>query len=130
MHEPIEVDFEIKPIEVGKSYKLNDVYFPTNSFELNDESRNVLDGFVVFLQENPKIKVSVEGHTDNVGREEDNLKLSADRARAVYEYLISGGVSADRLSYHGFGEEKPVASNDTPEGRAKNRRTVFVITEK
>lgn len=128
--EPVKIDFEIKPIEVGKSYRLNDIYFATNSAELNDESRSVLDGFIVFLQENPNIKVSIEGHTDNVGKDEDNLKLSTDRARSVYEYIMEKGISGSRLLYRGFGEEKPVASNDTPDGRSKNRRTEFVIIEK
>lgn len=128
--EPIKIDFEVKPIEVGISYRLNDIYFATNSFELNQSAQSVLDGFIEFLTENPNIKVSIEGHTDNVGKDEDNLKLSTDRARSVYDYLLNNGIIAQRLSSKGFGEEKPVTTNDTPEGRAKNRRTEFVIIEK
>jgi outer membrane protein OmpA-like peptidoglycan-associated protein len=128
--EPAVVDFEVKPIEVGKSYRLNDIYFATNSYELNDESRMVLDGFIEFLNENPTISASIEGHTDDVGNDEDNLVLSDNRARSVYDYLVLNKIDANRLSYKGFGETKPVTTNYTPEGRAKNRRTEFVITEK
>lgn len=128
--ESVIIDFEIKPVEVGNSYRLNDVYFETNSFELSPETKSILDGFIEFLQENPAIKVSIQGHTDNVGNDEGNLKLSDNRARSVYEYLIERSINAARLSYKGFGETKPLVSNDTPEGRAKNRRTEFVITEK
>jgi outer membrane protein OmpA-like peptidoglycan-associated protein len=125
-----KVDFEVKPIVVGNSYRLNDIFFATKSSELNNESRSVLDGFIIFLKENPKIKVSIQGHTDNVGKPEDNLKLSEDRAKSVYEYLIANAIDAARLSYKGYGEGKPITTNDTPEGKARNRRTEFVIIEK
>lgn len=127
---PVEIDVEIKPVEVGKSYTLNDIYFATASYDLTSESKMIIDGFIEFLDENPGIKVSIHGHTDNVGNDEDNLVLSDNRAKAVYDYLIAGGISKSRLKYKGFGESKPIASNKTPSGRAKNRRTVFVITEK
>lgn len=128
--EPAKVDMTIKPIEVGQSYKLNDIYFATASYDLTPESKIVIDGFSDFLAENPTIKVSIEGHTDDVGNDESNLVLSDNRAKSVYDYLITKGVKTNRLSYKGFGESKPVESNLTPEGRAKNRRTVFVITAK
>lgn len=126
----VRIDFEVKPIEVGKSYRLNDIYFSTNSSELRDESRSVLDGFIEFLNENKEIKVLIQGHTDDIGKAEDNLLLSDNRAKSVYEYLNEKGIAAERLSYKGFGEEKPVATNDTEAGRARNRRTEFVIIEK
>ncbi len=126
----VKIDFEVKPIEVGKSYRLNDIFFATNSWELNNESRSVLDGFIVFLNENPGIRVSIQGHTDDIGQAEDNLLLSENRARAVQEYLVANGISFDRLSYKGFGESKPVVANDSETGRARNRRTEFVIVEK
>ncbi|HNW91110.1 MAG TPA: OmpA family protein [Bacteroidales bacterium] len=125
-----ELDFEIKPIEVGQSYKLNDIYFASNSFELNHESEAILDGFIEFLTENPKIKTAIHGHTDNIGKDEDNMLLSDNRSKSVYNYLTEHGIAASRLSYKGFGETKPVADNDTEAGRAKNRRTEFVILEK
>ena len=86
--------------------------------------------FVEFLKENPTVKVEIQGHTDNIGRDEDNLRLSENRAKSVYEYVIAQGISANRLRYKGYGESNPIASNNTEEGRAKNRRTVFLIYEK
>jgi len=128
--EPVELDIEIKEIEVGSSYKLNDIHFPTNSFDLSKASKTIIDGFIEFLNENAGVEVSIEGHTDNVGSKETNHVLSENRANAVYSYLIENGISKNRLRYQGFGEDNPVASNETYKGRAMNRRTVFVILNK
>ena len=128
--EPINMDIEIKEIEVGESYKLNDIYFATNSYELTSESNVVIDGFIEFLEENYTVDVAIHGYTDNVGSSESNLILSENRAQAVYNYLLENGVNDDRLSYEGFGEEQPVASNENSAGRAKNRRTVFIVVNK
>lgn len=128
--EPAKVDMVIKPIEVGQSYKLNDIYFATASYELTPESKTVIDGFYEFLSENPTIHVSIEGHTDDIGNDESNLILSENRAKSVYNYLVENGVNAKRLSFKGLGESKPVVPNTSEAGRAKNRRTVFVITAK
>jgi outer membrane protein OmpA-like peptidoglycan-associated protein len=125
-----EVNFEVKPIIVGQSYKLNDIYFGSNQYELNTDTKAILDGFIEFLNENPHIKIAIHGHTDNVGSDESNLQLSENRSKTVYNYLIDHSITPGRLSYKGFGKTKPVASNDTEEGRAKNRRTEFVILEK
>ncbi|MCX6273534.1 MAG: OmpA family protein [Bacteroidetes bacterium] len=128
--QPVKVNIEIKPIEVGQTYKLNDINYASDSFELKPESKIVIDGFFEFLSENPGIKVSIQGYTDDIGKDDYNQKLSENRAKSVYEYLIRKGISQNRLSYKGFGEANPVAPNTTEEGRAKNRRTVFVITGK
>jgi outer membrane protein OmpA-like peptidoglycan-associated protein/tetratricopeptide (TPR) repeat protein len=125
-----EVNFEVKPIAVGQSYKLNDIYFGSNQFELNNDTKAILDGFIEFLNENPRIKVAIHGHTDNVGNDQDNLLLSENRSKTVYAYLVDHGINTTRLSYKGFGKTKPVATNDTEDGRARNRRTEFVILEK
>ena len=127
---PVKIDVDIKPIEVGATYRLNDIYFATASYELTPESKMIIDGFIEFLSETPGIKVSIHGHTDDVGNDEDNLVLSHSRAKSVYDYLIEFGINKLRLKYKGFGESKPLASNKTWGGRAKNRRTVFVITDK
>ena len=82
-----------------------------------------------FLIENPSIKLELQGHTDNIGKDKENQILSENRAKEVYNYLINNGISASRLSYKGFGPSRPIASNETEAGRAKNRRTVFVILE-
>lgn len=125
-----EIDMDIKPIEVGESYKLNDIYFDTDSSNLTKSSVLIIEGFLEFLEENPSVRVSIEGHTDNVGDKEYNQALSEARAKAVYDRLIADGIEASRLSYAGFGESRPIAGNDSEEGRAVNRRTVFVIMEK
>jgi outer membrane protein OmpA-like peptidoglycan-associated protein len=126
----VQTEFDLSPMSVGKEYRLHDINFASNSAELDRKARAIIDEFVVFLRANPSVKVDIQGHTDNVGNPGDNQTLSYNRAKSVYHYLTSKGVAAARLQYHGYGEDRPVAPNDTPEGRAKNRRTVFVITSK
>jgi outer membrane protein OmpA-like peptidoglycan-associated protein len=123
-------DMEVRKIEVGQAYNLNDILFETNSSSLNKGSRNVVLDFAAFLKANPKVSVAIHGHTDAEGDQNLNMKLSADRAKAVYDHLISTGIHPSRLSHKGFGQTKPVASNETPDGRSKNRRTEFVIIGK
>jgi outer membrane protein OmpA-like peptidoglycan-associated protein len=118
------------PIETGETYRINNINFATDSYDLNDQVANILNEFVVFLEENPSVKIAIHGHTDNVGDEKDNLILSEKRAATVMRYLILEGISPARLQYKGFGESQPVADNTTEEGRAKNRRTEFVILSK
>ncbi|HPS51159.1 MAG TPA: OmpA family protein [Bacteroidales bacterium] len=124
------VDVDIKPIELNKSYRINDIYYGFNSFELTTESKPILDQLINFLNDNPTIAIQIQGHTDNIGNDASNLKLSENRAQSVYSYLIEKGILQTRLTFRGLGESMPVASNDTEEGRARNRRTVFVITGK
>lgn len=76
------------------------------------------------------MKVKIQGHTDNIGNASENLLLSRERAKSVRDYLVSKNVSTNRLSHEGFGQSKPIADNKTEEGRAKNRRTEFVILSK
>jgi len=121
---------EIKPIEVGEAYEINDINFATNSYELNNKILLVLNEFLSFLKENPTVKVAIHGHTDNVGDPNENMTLSENRAKAVYSYLILEEIDPSRLSYKGFGETQPVGNNKTEQGRAKNRRTEFVIVGK
>ena len=127
---PIDVLVDLKLIEVGMTYRLNDIYFNFNSFELPSESKIVIREFYEFLLENPKLKVSIQGHTDDIGNDRDNLLLSENRAKAVYDELIDLGIPSSRIAYKGFGESKPIADNRTEDGRARNRRTEFVIVEK
>jgi outer membrane protein OmpA-like peptidoglycan-associated protein/tetratricopeptide (TPR) repeat protein len=127
---PVHLDLEIQEIELNKSYRINDIYFAFNSFNLTRESESVLDLLIEFLAENPSIYIEIQGHTDNIGNDADNMKLSASRAKSVYNYLVSNNIDPKRLTYRGFGKTVPVATNDTEEGRAKNRRTVFVIKRK
>jgi len=124
---PATIDMEIQKVEVGRSYKLKDIYYEYDSDELTPQSKLIIEEFVDFLIENPRIKVAIHGHTDNVGGAEYNKNLSERRAMSVYNYLIRKGISANRLSYQGLGFSRPVATNDTETGRALNRRTEFVI---
>lgn len=127
---PRTINIDVKKMEVGVSYPLNNILFATNSFEINDTIKIVLDNFGEFLKDNPKVKVAIYGHTDNVGDEVTNIQLSISRAKTVYDYLASTGISKERMNYKGFGLTSPVATNRTEQGRMLNRRTEFVIISK
>lgn len=128
--QPVEINFEVKPIEVGKSVELKDIYYATASYTIDSKSLAVLDGFIEFLNDNPKVKIEIRGHTDNTGSYQTNINLSNKRAQSVYDYLISHGIESSRLKYRGYGPDIPIASNETEYGRSKNRRTEFFISEK
>ena len=117
------IDIPLEPIEVNAKVILKNVFFDTKKTELKPESISELDNVVRLMNENPNMKILISGFTDNVGTPADNLKLSNGRALSVVNYLVAKGVKKDRLSYKGFGETNPVATNDTEEGRAINRRT-------
>ncbi|MDR1345453.1 MAG: OmpA family protein [Bacteroidales bacterium] len=121
---------EVKTVEVGKVYDLHDIHFATNSYTLTRQSIYIIEMFMEFLDANPTVRIEIQGHTDDIGDDNANLILSDNRAKAVYNYVITHGISANRLRYKGYGESAPVADNATPEGRAKNRRTVFLIYAK
>lgn len=123
-----ELDMRVEKVEVGKDYRVNDIRFATNSAEITGASRYIIDELIAFLVENPKVRIEVQGHTDNVGDMESNMALSRNRAAAVLDYLTAQGVAAARLTSNGYGPTKPIATNATDEGRALNRRTTFVIT--
>ena len=122
---------EVAPeLQVGESITLKNVFFQTGKYTLLDISIVELDKVVEMMQKHPSLRIELGGHTDNTGNEAANQKLSEQRAKAVYDYLVNHGVQADRLSYKGYGQSQPVADNSTPEGRRQNRRTVFTILEK
>lgn len=106
---------------------LEGVHFEFDKATLTPDSKSTLDAAVEILGNHPQLQVEVAGHTDAIGTESYNLDLSKRRARVVYEYLIDNGISADRLTTEGYGESEPIASNDTEQGRAQNRRTELVI---
>lgn len=120
----------LQPIEIGNKVILNNIFFDTNKFDIKDESKPELQKLIGFLALNKSVKVEISGHTDNVGTDQSNQVLSENRAKAVYGYLIANGIDASRLSFKGYGETQPIATNDTDEGRAKNRRTEFKIIAK
>jgi outer membrane protein OmpA-like peptidoglycan-associated protein len=117
----------VKELKVGEAYTINDILYATNSSTLTDKSKFILKGFARFLKENPTITVAIQGHTDDVGDDAQNLALSEARAKGVKDYLVSQGIDADRLSAKGYGETKPKVPNTSDPNRAKNRRTDFVI---
>jgi outer membrane protein OmpA-like peptidoglycan-associated protein len=123
-----KLDVEVKDVEVGEAYRLHDIKYETDRYHLEEESVEMMLEFAKYLRENPRMKVAIHGHTDNIGSPEANLELSRKRAEAVYGVLLQGSVSPSRISFKGFGETKPIADNSTPEGRAENRRTEFVVT--
>ncbi len=118
----------LQPIELNATFTLQNIQFASNSYQLLPDNLIELDKLLQALNDNPTLKVQIAGYTDNVGKEEDNLDLSNNRARAVAYYLSWKGIDGGRLSYKGYGSSKPVADNTTEAGRARNRRTEFVIT--
>lgn len=106
------------------------VNFAFDKSDLLPESYYVLDKAVKLLKDNPKVNVEIEGYTDYIGTEDYNQKLSIDRAQTVKDYLVSRGITANRLTTVGYGKGNPVANNETEEGRAMNRRIVFRILNK
>ncbi len=124
---PAKVELTTSEIKVGEAYRINDIVFASNSSLLTDKAKIIIDEFADFVKLNPTLTFAIQGHTDDVGNDNDNLILSENRARSVYEYLIQLGIAKERMSYKGFGEKVTVASNQSEEGRAKNRRTEFKI---
>jgi outer membrane protein OmpA-like peptidoglycan-associated protein/predicted negative regulator of RcsB-dependent stress response len=117
----------LQPIKAGSKVVLKNVFFETAKFDLKLTSTAELDKLVDFLTTNSLLKIELGGHTDNVGNKESNLLLSENRAKAVFDYLVSKGINSARLSYKGYGDVQPISDNGTPEGRQQNRRTEFTI---
>lgn len=122
------MDIQLEKIKVGNRVVLNNVFFESNSFELENESKTELNTLIELMNKNPTLKIEIGGHTDNSGIEKDNESLSESRAKAVNDFLVSKGIAADRLTYKGYAATKPIADNKTAEGKAKNRRTEFTVT--
>lgn len=126
--EPYLLDIPLQPIKLNADVVLENIFFETNKYDLHPDSKAELEYFAEFLKKNAGIKVQISGHTDNVGSDADNQVLSENRAKAVFNYLTELGIDASRLTYKGYGATKPRDTNETEEGRAKNRRTEFRIT--
>ena len=132
---PFLLNIELQPIgsdpdavaPVSKPIALRNVFFETGSAALLPSSAAELDRLASLLTEVPTLRIQINGHTDNVGDDGSNLKLSEARAKSVYDYLAAKKVAADRLKFKGYGEAQPIETNDTPEGRSRNRRTEFVV---
>ena len=122
-------DLTLRKIEVGKPYTINDILYNTASADLSKRSQFVLKQFAKFLKDNPTIKITIQGHTDDEGDNERNLKLSQERADGVKAYLVNLGVNKERMIAKGFGETQPKAPNTSENNKAQNRRTDFVIEQ-
>lgn len=116
----------IRKIQVGKTYVFEGVQFEVNKADLKASALPVLDEVADALKAEPAIKVLINGHTDGTGKRDYNIDLSQRRAETVKKYLVSKGIAAERLTATGYGPDRPIASNDTKEGRAQNRRVEFV----
>lgn len=123
----IKRDLYLTPIEIGEVIRLNNIFFDFDKATLRPESFPELEKVVKFLNDSPKMVIEINGHTDNLGNDDYNLNLSQERTDAVKNYLVSNGIPPERIQTKGYGESKPVATNDTEEGRQLNRRIEFVI---
>ncbi len=124
---PLRKTYRLKRLENDQRLVLNNVFFETDSVRIEAESRGELRAVALWLNANPTVFLTIEGHTDNVGNVLYNKELSQRRASSVVAVLISFGISKERLLAQGFGQERPRGSNSTPEGRAGNRRTEMRI---
>ncbi len=117
----------MQPLQKGAIIILKNIFFDTKKSELQKNSFLELDKVVKTMKENPKLNIQISGHTDNIGQAKDNITLSNNRAKSVTNYLIKNGILAKRLVAKGFGSSKPIETNNTEIGKAKNRRTELTI---
>lgn len=127
-NKPFELEILLEKFKVGAKVQLNNVFFDSNKSELLPASLVELNILTDILKNNLNLVIEVQGHTDNVGDNKANQKLSESRAKAVYDYLVGNGVPKQQLTYKGYGEERPAFDNSSDDGRQKNRRTEFLIT--
>ncbi len=126
---PVIMDFLLRKSETGAITTLNNIFFETDSYELQERSLTELDKVVNYLDRSPGLKIEISGHTDDVGTETYNQELSVKRAEAVYTYLTSQGISEETISFKGYGQTQPAFPNDSDENRSKNRRIEFKIIQ-
>ncbi len=123
-------DIALNNLAVGTKIVLRNIFFDFDKSTLRSESTNELERLTKLLTDVPTLKIEISGHTDNKGSAEYNQKLSESRAKAVVDYLVSKGITSDRLQYKGYGLTQPMAGNETDEGRQLNRRTEFKVLSK
>ena len=129
IYQEIHHDIILNPIKRGAQTILKNIFFDFDKATLRQESVGELTRVKELLDENPNLIVEIAGHTDSVGTEAYNNKLSTERAQAVADWLISNGVGSARLKVMGYGESQPIADNATEEGMQKNRRVVFEVID-
>lgn len=124
---PIELNIELQSLEKGKSFNISNIFFSTNSYEINDLAQEILIEFSSYLKLNNSLVIEVNGFTDDIGDFNDNQILSENRANAVRNLILKNGISADRISFNGLGELNPIEPNKDEKSREANRRTEFKI---
>ncbi len=129
-YQEVVKDVQLKNVAVGSKIILKNIFFDFDKATLRPESTNELERLIKFLNDVPSLKIEIAGHTDSKGSDDYNLKLSQSRSETVVKYLIDHGISKDRLTPKGYGETKPIDTNETDEGRQMNRRTEFEILSK
>lgn len=129
-YQEVTKDIEMEKIAVGSTIVLRNVFFDYAKATLRPESSQELDLLVKILTDNPTIRIELSGHTDSRGAEDGNQRLSEARAKSCVDYLVAHGIKIDRLEFKGYGETKPIATNETEDGMAQNRRTEFKILSK
>ncbi len=127
--EPLTLNIGLRQILAGEKVVLKNIFFDTDKFILKEESKIEIEKLIEFMNTNPRTKIEVSGHTDNVGDKKKNESLSNNRAKAVYDYLIAKSILSSRLTYKGYAETQPIADNKTEVGRKLNRRTEFKIIQ-
>jgi outer membrane protein OmpA-like peptidoglycan-associated protein len=127
---PVIKDIFLQPIEVGLTVRLKNIYFDFDKTTLKKESFVELNKVVDFLKQNTHVEIEISGHTDSKGSDDYNLNLSQGRSQSVVDYIVSQGIDVYRLTAHGYGESKPIDTNDSDAGRANNRRVEFTIVKK
>ncbi|RZK41684.1 MAG: hypothetical protein EOO90_10030 [Pedobacter sp.] len=127
--EPFKVEILLDKIKLGANVTLANIFFDTDKYDLLPTSLAELGLLVDFLNINANVSIEIQGHTDITGEKRANEKLSENRAKSVYTYLVDNGISSKRLNYKGYGASKPKADNSTEAGKQQNRRTDFIITK-
>jgi outer membrane protein OmpA-like peptidoglycan-associated protein len=122
-----DLKVELVPIASGEEFVFENVFFEFDSFELKQESLSSLRRLHRFLQDNPKVSILITGHTDNLGSDDYNLKLSLQRAQSVQTYLLTEGTKSDRIKVVGKGFREPMVPNNNPANQAKNRRITVSV---
>ncbi len=127
LDKPLERDIHLQPITKGASVSLNNIFFDLNSYELLEKSKSELNEVILFLQNNPFVKIEIGGHTDDLGNEAYNLQLSLNRAKSVGVFLKNAGISVERIKEVGYASKKPLKPNNSDQNRQLNRRIEFKI---
>ncbi len=123
--DPKDVTDDIFAIEIGETIQIRNIEFETGKADISAKSEAILNKVLEALNKNPNMQLEVSGHTDNVGSHDFNMELSNNRAKSVKDWLVNKGVSTSRLTAQGYGPDKPTKTNETPEGRRRNRRVEF-----